>query len=143
MIVSEFMTRHPVTIGRDTSICGALETMARAGCHHLPVLDTEGHLIGIVSDRDLYRALEKTACAAASDGSAARRAFRLTPILAVHEVMTPAPIVIEPNTSASDAARLMLSHHIHCLPVMRGETLVGIITRSDLLITFMNLTQRK
>jgi CBS domain-containing protein len=143
MIVSEFMTHNPVTIGRNATISDALETMAGAGCHHLPVLDTEGHLIGIISDCDLYRALEKTARAAAGDGSEARYDVSPTPILAVHDVMTPAPIVIEPNASAGDAARLMLSHHIHCLPVLRGETLLGIITCSDLLITFMNLTQRK
>jgi len=55
--------------------------------------------------------------------------------------MTPAPIVVEPNAAASEAARLMLTHRIGCLPVMRVETLVGVITRSDILVAFMNIHQ--
>jgi CBS domain-containing protein len=53
--------------------------------------------------------------------------------------MSPAPIIIEPDSSVEEAARLMLTHHIGCLPVMRGETLVGIITTSDLVIALINL----
>ena len=56
--------------------------------------------------------------------------------------MSPAPIMIEPDATATEAARLMLTHRIGCLPVMRGETLVGIITRSDILIAFMTLQRR-
>ena len=56
--------------------------------------------------------------------------------------MTPAPIIVEPNTPAAEAARLMLVNHIGCLPVMRSETLVGIITKSDILMAFMNIYNR-
>jgi predicted transcriptional regulator len=56
--------------------------------------------------------------------------------------MTPAPTVVEPGTSADEAARLMLMHEIGCLPVMRSETLVGIITRSDILLAFINYHNR-
>jgi predicted transcriptional regulator len=57
----------------------------------------------------------------------------------VRSVMTPAPIVIEPDAPVHEAARLMLAAYIRCLPVMRSETLIGIVTTSDLLIAFMNL----
>jgi CBS domain-containing protein len=56
--------------------------------------------------------------------------------------MTPAPIVVEPEMDADEAARLMLTNHIGCLPVMRSETLVGIVTTSDMLVAFMNLYKR-
>jgi len=62
--------------------------------------------------------------------------------LRVSHSMTPAPIIVEPDAPAHEAARLMLEHVIGCLPVMRGETLVGIITRSDLLMAFMHLSQK-
>jgi len=62
--------------------------------------------------------------------------------LPVRAIMTPAPIIVEPNTSADEAARLMLVNHISCLPVMRGETLVGIITTSDILMAFMTMHKR-
>jgi CBS domain-containing protein len=66
---------------------------------------------------------------------------RVNTILVSH-AMTAAPIIVEPDAPAFEAARLMLEHFIGCLPVMRGETLVGIITRSDLLMAFMALSKR-
>jgi predicted transcriptional regulator len=51
--------------------------------------------------------------------------------------MTPAPIIIEPHAPVVQAARLMLVNHISSLPVMRSETLVGIVTKSDILVAFM------
>jgi acetoin utilization protein AcuB len=51
--------------------------------------------------------------------------------------MTPAPIIVEPDTSAAEAARLMLVNQISCLPVMRGETLIGILTSSDIFMAFI------
>src|SRR5690606_910351 len=59
----------------------------------------------------------------------------------VSMIMTPAPIIVEPDAPAYEAARLMLEHFIGCLPVMRGETLVGIVPRSDLLMAFMQLSR--
>lgn len=57
--------------------------------------------------------------------------------LLIGTIMTPAPIVTEPDAFVSEAARLMLTYHINCLPVMRGETLVGILTSSDILTAFV------
>jgi CBS-domain-containing membrane protein len=57
----------------------------------------------------------------------------------VRDVMTTAPITISDLSSTYEAARLMLLHHIGCLPVMRDETLVGIITRNDLLMAYVQL----
>ena len=58
-------------------------------------------------------------------------------------MMTPAPIVIAPDARADEAARMMLKNQISCLPVMRDETLVGIVTRSDFLLAFMNIMQKE
>jgi acetoin utilization protein AcuB len=57
--------------------------------------------------------------------------------------MTPAPIVVEPDASVVKAAQLFLNHRISCLPVMRDETLVGIITTSDILVAFVRLLDPK
>jgi CBS domain-containing protein len=57
--------------------------------------------------------------------------------------MTPAPIVVEPDAEAVEAARLMLNNHINCLPVILGETVVGIVTTSDILIAFMEVDRRE
>jgi acetoin utilization protein AcuB len=137
MNVVEIMTEKPVTIGLDKSLSDALETMQSVGCHHLPVVGNNDHLVGIISDRDCRIALNTP--------SAVRESWRdnaLANKLLVRGVMTPAPIIVEPNTPAAEAARLMLVNHIGCLPVMRSETLVGIITKSDILMAFMNIYNR-
>lgn len=138
MNVSDIMTEKPVTILRDESLKTALARMEENGCQHLPVLDNEGHLVGILSDRDCRKALQQPILL--------REHWEETDLIdhiPVRSLMTAAPIVVEPNTSASEAARLMLIHHISSLPVMRGETLVGIITKSDILIAFMRLHARE
>lgn len=137
MNVSDVMTAQPVVIFSDSSLSDALEMMRRIGCHHLPVISEEKHLIGILSFHDCQRVLGSllTGMKPPLDSSHANE-------LRVSSAMTPAPIVVEPDSAAEHAARLMLEHFIGCLPVMRGETLVGIVTRSDLLMAFMALSER-
>jgi len=67
---------------------------------------------------------------------------KLIDSVSVRAIMTPAPIVIEPNATVDDATRLMLDHRISCLPVMLGETVVGILTTSDILAAFLELSRR-
>lgn len=137
MNVFDIMTTQPVTVQPHHTLRHALETMEKVGCHHLPVLSAERHLIGILSDRDCRTALNSPYVLREGwqeDG--------LLDKLRVGAVMTPAPIVIEPQAFAEEAARLMLVNQINCLPVMRGETLVGIVTSSDVLAAFVRMSQR-
>jgi acetoin utilization protein AcuB len=137
MNVSDIMTKKPITVRLETTLREALETMEQVGCHHLPVLGTNGHLIGILSDRDCRTALNSP--------HILRERWQdedLINRLPVRAMMTPAPIVIAPEAPAEEAARMMLSNQISCLPVMRDETLVGIVTRSDILMAFVHMTQR-
>ena len=137
MNVSDVMTAHPTTISPKATIAQALKTMEEIGCHHLPVISAEKHLIGILSVGDCQQALGKPLTKNSPPHNAP-----LAGVIRVSLVMTPAPIIVEPDAPAYEAARLMLEHFIGCLPVMRGETLVGIVTRSDLLMAFMALSQR-
>jgi CBS domain-containing protein len=134
MYVLDIMTANPITIRADNSLRRALELMHEHQCKHLPVISPNGHLVGVISDRDCRYALNSplTVREKWQDEELAIRTR-------VRNIMTPAPIVVEPNAPADEAARLMLKHRIGCLPVMRAETLVGIITRSDLLVAFMTI----
>ncbi|MDQ7028060.1 MAG: CBS domain-containing protein [Anaerolineae bacterium] len=128
------MTSNPVTIRSDKPLRTALELMLEHTIKHLPVVSARGHMIGVVSDRDCRYALNSP--------YTLHEKWRdeiLADTLQIRAVMTPAPIIVEPNAPSSEAARLMLTHRIGCLPVMRAETLVGIITRSDLLVAFMTI----
>lgn len=137
MNVSDIMTKKPTAVQLDTTLGEALSIMERLNCHHLPVLGTNGHLIGILSDRDCRTALNSP--------HILREKWQdeeLATHLPVRAMMTPAPIVIAPDVPAEEAAQMMLKNQISCLPVMRDETLVGIVTRSDILLAFMHLSQR-
>lgn len=130
------MTANPITVRADQSLRVALEEMHTHTIKHLPVLSTTGHLVGVMSDRDARHALNSP--------YTLRERWQdeqLVDSLAVRAIMTAAPIVVEPQAGADEAARLMLMHRIGCLPVMRAETLIGIVTRSDLLVAFMTIHQ--
>jgi acetoin utilization protein AcuB len=138
MNVADMMTTKPVTIYQDGTIRQALDAMARLGCHHLPVLSHEGHIVGILTEGDCRRALQPpdSHIQGWDEDLAARHKQ-------VRVVMTPAPIIVEPDMGADEAARLMLTNHVSCLPVMRSETLVGIITTSDILMAFIRMHKRE
>ncbi len=136
MNVCDVMTAHPTTISSESTLAEAIEVMRGIGCHHLPVISAEKHLIGILSVHDCEQALGESL-----QKSGPTVNTELANAVPVSMVMTPAPIIVEPDAPVYEAARLMLENFIGCLPVMREETLVGIITRSDLLMAFM--TQNK
>lgn len=118
MLVIERMTKPPITITEDVSVRDALGVVQTHELRHLPVLDAEGSLIGIVSEKDLLRA--------EGQGS-------------VQEVMTRDVITVTEYAALEDAARIMADHRISSLPVMRHDRLVGIITETDLFQIFLEL----
>ncbi len=138
MNVSDIMTTKPVSIHQNGTLRQALELMEGSHFRHLPVLNSEGQLVGILSDRDCRSALNSP--------HILRERWQdeeLAETLRVRTIMTPAPIVIEPDAEADEAARLMLDNHISCLPVILGETLVGIVTTSDILGAFREMSRRE
>lgn len=137
MNISEMMTAKPITIHQDRPLQTALEILEANNFHHLPVMNSEGQLVGILTKRDIRAALKSPFILreAWQNEAAIIR-------LPVRAIMTPAPIVVEPEADADDAVRLMLANHVSCLPVVRSETLVGIITTSDVLNAFRTLYRR-
>lgn len=118
MLVIERMTRPPVTISGETSVSQALKIIEEHKLRHLPVLDAEDALVGIVSEKDLLRAK--------GDDQ-------------VEQVMTTKVITVTEYTALEDAARIMADHRISSLPVVRDGRLVGIITETDLFQVFLEL----
>jgi acetoin utilization protein AcuB len=138
MNVSDIMTAKPVSIHQNGTLRQALELMERNHFRHLPVLNSEGQLVGILRDRDCRTALNSP--------HILRERWQdeeLAESLRVRTLMSPAPVVIEPDADADEAARLMLDNHISCLPVILGETVVGIVTTSDILVAFRDLMRRE
>lgn len=134
MNVVDIMTTNPIAISPNATLREALNLMHEHHIMHLPVLSKQKHLVGIISDRDCRQAINSPYIL--------RERWQdeeLLDKLDVRSFMTAAPIIVEPDAPATEATRLMLTHVIGCLPVMRAETLVGIITRSDILVAFMKI----
>ncbi len=127
MRVSEWMTRSVVTVTPETSISEAKRIMERRRIRHLPVVEKD-RLVGIVTDRDIRLNLPSPATSLS--------VWEINYLLArltVGEVMTKRPITVEAGKPVTDAAKLIIEHRIGALPVVDGETLVGIVTETDLL----------
>lgn len=133
--VGERMTRHPITIKRSDRIRDAVDRMKAGHLRHLPVVNDQGRLIGIVSDRDLRLIHPSLAYASSADF---QREIWAT---AVEEVAFFDPITTSPDETLERAAETMLRWNVGALPVVRNrDTLTGIITYTDLLREFVART---
>jgi acetoin utilization protein AcuB len=134
MLVRERMSTKPITVTPETSVSDALRLMRESKVRRLPVLDGRGQLVGIVSDSDLLYASPSPATSL-SVWEIHDLLYKLT----VEKVMTRKVITVTEDTPLEEAARIMADSKIGGLPVMRGKTLVGIITETDLFKTFLAL----
>jgi acetoin utilization protein AcuB len=124
--VRDLMGRDVKTLRRNDKLTIADELMRMERIRHLPVLDEEEELAGIVSQRDLFRsALARTL----GYGETAQN--KLLDMLKVKEVMTRPVETIGPDAPISEAARLMSEKKIGCLVVTEGERIAGILTEGD------------
>jgi acetoin utilization protein AcuB len=134
MLVKERMTRNPITIRPDMPVTEAQALLKREHIHHLPVLDKDDRLVGIVAEKDLLYASPSPATTLS--------VYEMTSLLSklkVEKVMTTKLITVTEDVPIEEAARVMADSSIGGLPVMRGRVLVGIITESDLFRVFIEL----
>jgi CBS domain-containing protein len=123
--VAGIMTCAPRTIDRNQSLEAADQLVAGAHIRHLPVMDG-ARVVGLLSQRDLFQAALSRAIGYGSVGRS-----RLLKSISVKEVMSEPVVTIEADTAIGDAARLMVSRKIGCLPVVERGALVGLVTESD------------
>jgi len=134
MLVRERMTCNPITITPDMSVTHALRLMRERKVHHLPVLDGRNQLVGIVSDKDLLYASPSPVTSLS-----VWEITEMLYMLKVEKVLTRKVITVSEDMPLEEAARIMADSGIGGLPVMRDNTLVGIITKADLFRAFLQL----
>ncbi|GAB4137484.1 CBS domain-containing protein [Thermopirellula anaerolimosa] len=117
--VQDVMTNDPVQVGPGTPILKVAELMRERKIRHVLAVDRTGRVLGVISDRDVCRARGKTA----------------------QEAMSRPPITVSPETDIIPAVTVLLQRRISCLPVVRDDKVVGILTATDVLIAFQAVIQ--
>jgi acetoin utilization protein AcuB len=134
MLVKDLMTPDPVHISPLRSVAEAADIMQKQGVRHLPVVDDEGKLVGLLTRSSLGKALPGM-----GTGLTRFEFNYLTSSTAVSDVMIKEPILITEDEGVEDAARIMNVNRISSLLVMRDDKLAGIITDTDLFGALLEL----
>jgi CBS domain-containing protein len=114
MLVSELMSNDVLTIREDAPLEQAAAEMRLGRVRHLPVVDKNGLLVGLVSQLDVMKTLVRAKGSTVFDG------------------MSGAPVTIREDAQAADAAKLMRSKKVGSLPVVDAKGhLVGLLTEAD------------
>lgn len=129
LLVKDSMTRNVITTAPGATAADVLALCRERRIRHVPVVE-DGELVGIVSDRDL-----RSATPALGDPA---RAEALGKII-VEDTMNRDVATTTPDNPIETAANEMRERSIGCLPVMESETLVGIITTSDVMDALVHL----
>ncbi len=122
MRVGQIMHKSPFTIAPDKRVGQALNLMQQHNIRHLPVVKG-GDMVGWITSRLLREVLLAS----------------MLEIITVGDIMIEAPIMVSPDTSVEEAARLIYEHKIGGMPVLEGDKLVGVITTLDLLAAFLSM----
>ncbi len=138
MNVGRRMSHPVITVQLNTPITKVHELMAHEKIQQTPVVKN-GKLVGIVSEADILKAYPSPVTSLS--------VWEITSLLekvTVKDIMVTEVLTVREDTPIEDAARIMMDHEISSLPVMRGQELVGIITKSDLFgVMFEMLGARK
>ena len=129
MRLGEIMTKRVVTVELDDSLATVKQIFDSMRFHHLLVIGSDKKLCGVISDRDLLRAISPyvgTVSENARDSATLKKR--------AHQIMTRAPVTLGPDASVADAIQLFLSHRVSCIPVVdEGSRAVGIVSWRDIL----------
>jgi acetoin utilization protein AcuB len=134
MLVRERMSKHPLTVRPDAPVDATLKRMREEKVRRFPVVDADGKLIGIVSEKDLLYASPSPATSLSI--------YELNYLysrIRVDEVMNRGLVTVGYDAPIEEAARLMVDCKVSGLPVLRDGELVGIITETDIFKAFMEM----
>jgi CBS domain-containing protein len=124
MKVAELMQRNVKSIRSEASVAEAILTLADAHISGVPVVDGAGRMVGVLSSSDLL-----SAEAEAEDATSRQSLLENTE---VQEIMTRRPYTVAPTADVREAAQQMLYADVHRLFVTEGDTVVGVISSTDI-----------
>lgn len=132
--VEDMMTRSPHTLLRSHTLSDAKHLMDEHEIRHIPVVDTDHRLLGVVTQRDVLAAQESSLQKLPEENS--------------HTLKTPLDVAmrrnvmtVDPHAGLKESAMYMQKHKVGCLPVTAHGRLVGIITDSDFVTIAIHLLE--
>ena len=135
--IDEFMTTDPCTLRDTDTINEARQIMTEKHIRHIPIIDSDNHMLGLVTQRDVLAATEPVLLSSdKSDSVEATADIRLS------EIMIRNVRVVHQSDSLRQAALYLQAHKYGCLPVVSDDCLVGIITDSDFIAIAINLLEQ-
>jgi acetoin utilization protein AcuB len=131
MIVEEMMTTDVITLSPNDSIAKAIKVLHQFNIRHIPIVNDQLQLVGIISDRDVRDA----------SPSIFHRDVHIEDLQKpLKEIMKSDVITAHPLDFVEEIAAIFYEHRIGCLPITKGNKLVGIVTETDILHTLIQLT---
>jgi len=144
--IRDVMSRRPITVGPDASLLDALVLMRGQKVSGLPVVDEAGKLVGVLSQRDVARALKSSGGIpevtglfdllmfglSEASGVSVQVLRRILEETNVRDAMSSPAISLPSDAPLELAAEVMRENDINRIPIMRGDRLIGIVTRNDL-----------
>ena len=124
--VRDLMTDNVLTLTPEDNLLSLYDLMDSRHIRHVPVVDGEGELVGIVSDRDLLKG-----ALGAESGLPMSLQRQMLETMTVDDIMNTEPVTVEPDAGAREAGENMMEFKVSCLPVVEADRLVGILTESD------------
>ena len=121
--IKEIMSSEIITVRKEDTINTINKIFEKKAFHHLPVVDTDYNLVGIISKEDILRLIS------------VRNSFSETQFekIQVNDIMTSKIITLEPEDTIGLAADIFLANRFHALPITENKKLIGIVTTYDLI----------
>lgn len=123
------MTKNVMTLGVNSSVMDAAEILREKNIRQFPVIDRDGKLVGIVSDRDVRDAMPSKFIPGDTVMKKGGGLYTLT----ASDIMTMDPVTVSSDMTIGEAAELLVKHKVGGLPVVDDGELCGIITQQDTL----------
>jgi acetoin utilization protein AcuB len=134
MKVKQRMTSNPITASPKMTHQEAVQLMREHHIRRLPVVDSQGKLVGIISEEDLLSSAPSPATSLS-----VYEIYTLLNKLTLDQIMVRPVYAVDEDCSLAAAAQFMIDREIGCLPVMHGKDLVGIITERDIFRAFVEV----
>lgn len=132
--IEDMMTRNPRTLLRSNSLQDAKNLMSEHDIRHVPVVDIDNKLLGVVTQRDILAVQESIL-----EKDATTSSYTLTTSL--DKIMAQGVMTASPKAGLKESAVYMQKHKVGCLPVLDQGKLVGIITDTDFVSIAINLLE--